>query len=146
MDYLADMPNENNVDDVLTLSWLRGWLGNLDIISNEESRIKKDGCYEIHDQFFTNVGIQFLVNAFRNYMKRKRENLTVTTEAEAEDLILDFLEVQDIKYYYDPENTEEVSYFDDLLRYSKDICSRTVLSLVLDKVSGYNSSGLKKWH
>ena len=41
----------------------------------------------------------------------------------------------EIIYYYDPQNTEEKEIFDDLLTYSRDICSRTVLSLVIDKVS-----------
>ena len=61
----------------------------------------------------------------------------VGCEKDAEDLILTFLDAEEIKYYCDPQKTEEVNTFDDLLTYSKDICSRTVLSLVSDKVSNY---------
>ena len=41
MDYKADMPDENNVDDRGTMSWVKAWLGNLDMISKKESKIKK---------------------------------------------------------------------------------------------------------
>ena len=51
----------------------------------------------------------------------------------AQNVILDFLKQSDIKFFYDPEDTQENSKFDDLLSYGKDLCSRTVLSVTLDK-------------
>ena len=63
----------------------------------------------------------------------------VTNVEEAEALILDFLDVNEIRFFYDPNCTsEEIDVFDDLLTYGKDICSRTVLSLMIDKGSHHN--------
>ena len=45
MDYKASMRDEDNVDDVLTLSWFKAWLG-LKSITNQESKIKKPGNFE----------------------------------------------------------------------------------------------------
>ena len=136
MDYAALMKNEDNIDDKVTLSWCKGWLAGLDIISNQESKIKKTGCYEIHDQFFSELGTQFIANAFKNYIDDKSDNFMVTNVEEAEALILDFLDVNEIRFFYDPNCTsEEIDVFDDLLTYGKDICSRTVLSLMIDKGS-----------
>ena len=50
MDYSACMQNDDNIDDTLSISWFKSWLGGLDIISNKESKIKKTGNYEIHQQ------------------------------------------------------------------------------------------------
>ena len=60
--------------------------------------------------------------------------MEVNNEDQAEQLVLDFLNKCEIKYYFDPENCEEKDKFDDLLSYCKDLCSRTVLSLVFDKL------------
>lgn len=49
VDYKACMTDEDNIDDKITLSWFKAWLG-LDNITNVDSKIKKDGNYEIHDQ------------------------------------------------------------------------------------------------
>ena len=134
MDYKALMKNEDNIDDVLTLSWFKGWLGGLDIISNQESKIKKTGCYEIHDQFISELGVQYLVNAFQNYLKNNIDSLEVTDTDSAKKLILDFLDTNEIRYFFDPNiNDDENDTFDDLLTYCKNLCGRTVLSLVLDK-------------
>jgi hypothetical protein len=111
MDYGACMKNEDNIDDVLTLAWFKGWLGGMDKISNSESNIKKSGNYEFHDQYITELGIQYLVSEFKTFMENKSD-ISVTNSSEAEKLI-----------------------FDDLLSYCKDLSSRTIFSLVLDKVS-----------
>ena len=136
MDYGACMPDENSIADPLTLAWFKAWLGGMDRISNLESKIKKSGSFEIHDQYITELGVQFLVNAFQNYMEQNSDSLHITTKAEAENMILDFLDKSDIKYIYDIKDAEERVKFDDLLSYCRDLCSRTVLSLVLDKMEG----------
>ena len=134
MDYGALMKNENNIDDKLTLSWFKGWLGGLDNISNQEDKIKKTGRFELHDQFINELGIQYLVNAFKNYIENKSDSFSVTDSDKAETLILNFLDECEIRYFFDPAGTvEEADKFDDLLTYCKDLCGRTVLSLVTDK-------------
>ena len=134
MDYGALMKNEDNVDDKLTLSWFKGWLGGLDIISNQESNIKKSGCYEVHDQFINELGVQYLVNAFKNYLEENSDSFRVTDSEKAQLLILDFLDKNEIRYFFDPtSNVEEQDIFDDLLTYCKNLAGRTVLSLVMDK-------------
>ena len=133
MDYKACMIDEDNVDDILTLAWFKSWL-NLKNITNQESKIKKPGSFEVHDQYITELGLQFLVNAFENFLEANGDTLEITNETEAEQLILDFLEQSGIKYYFEPENVEEKDRFDDLLSYCQDLCSRTVLSIVSDKL------------
>ena len=129
MDYKASMPCENNVDDIITLSYFKAYLGGLDIISNVESKIKKTGCFEVHDQFLTELGSQLLANAFYHYLEDKLDSISVTDRSSAEDLILNFLLEYKIHYLYDPDNCGDDSHFDDLAKYCSDLCSRTVLSL-----------------
>ena len=132
MDYGACMKDENNITDELSLSWFKAWLGGMDKISNSESNIKKH--FEIQDQYITELGVQFLTNAFQNYIGENGGEINVNTKKEAQDLILDFLDKSDIKYVFEFSNASETSKFDDLLSYCRDLCSRTVLSLVLDKM------------
>ena len=135
MDYGACMKDEDNIDDKLTLSWFKGWLS-MDIISNKESKIKKSGNFEVHDQFINELGIQFLSNAFKNFLENNSDTFRVTNSDEAQNLILDFLDNNEIRFFYAPNtNVEEKDKFDDLLSYCKDLCGRTVLSLVADKGS-----------
>lgn len=134
MDYRACMVNDSNVDDILSLSWFKAYLGGLDRITNQESKIKKPGAFEFHDQFVTEVGIQFLINAFENFLEKNIDTVKVESELEAQKLILKFLDENGIVYYFDPEISEEKEKFDDLLSYCRDLCSRTVLSLVSDKL------------
>ena len=136
MDYGSCMKDEDNIHDPLTLSWFKGLLGGLDIISSKESKIKKTGNFEIHDQFINEIGIHFITNAFKNYLINNSDKIRVTDSAEAEKLILDFLDQSEIKYSFDSNNVEEVDKFDDLLTYCKDLAARTVLSLVIDKMEG----------
>ena len=133
MDYKASMKDEDNIDDILTLGWFKAWLG-LKNITNQESKIKKPGSYEPHDQYITELGMQFMVNAFENFLATSNATIEITTEAQAEQLILDFLQQNEIKFYYDPGHSEEKDKFDDLLSYCRDLCSRTVLSVVFDKL------------
>jgi hypothetical protein len=126
-DYKALMRDEDNIDDPLTLSWFKAWLG-LDNITNVDSKIKKDGNYEVHDQYLTEVGLNFLSNAFTNYLETYGDSMDVRDSDGVQIMILDFLEKSDVKFVYDPKNTEENAKYDDLLSYGKDLCSRTVLS------------------
>ena len=126
------MVNEDSIDDIITLAWFKAWLG-LDNITNIDSKIKKDGNYEVHDQYITEVGLQFLSNAFTNYLETHGDSMDVRDSVSAQAMILDFLEESEIKFVYDPTNTVENSKFDDLLSYAKDLCSRTVLSITIDK-------------
>ena len=88
----------------------------------------------MHDQFINELGIQFLLNAFKNYLENHSDSFNVTSSDKAQSLILDFLDRNEIHFFYNPKGTiEEQEKFDDLLSYCKDLCSRTVLSVVLDK-------------
>ena len=135
MDYAACMKDEDNVDDKLTLAWFKGWLGGLDIISNTESKIKKMGNFELHDQFINELGIQFISNAFKNFLETNSDTISITDSAGAQKLILDFLDQNEIRFMFDSKNVEEHDKFDDLLSYCKDLAGRTILSLVTDKGS-----------
>ena len=136
MDYKTCMISDENVnvDDVLTLSWFKAYLGGFDSITNQESKIKKPGSFELHDQFITELGLQFLTNAFENFLEMKGDTLKVESELDAQQLILDFLQENGIAFYFDPENSNEKDKFDDLLTYCRDLSSRTVLSIVSDKL------------
>jgi hypothetical protein len=127
------MKDEDNIDEILTLGWFKAWLG-LKNITNQESKIKKPGSYEPHDQYITELGMQFMVNAFENFLATSNATIEITTEAQAEQLILNFLQQNEINFYYDPGHSEEKDKFDDLLSYCRDLCSRTVLSVVFDKL------------
>ena len=139
MDYKACMISDGsgdmvNVDDILTLSWFKAYLGGLDTITNQESKIKKPGSFELHDQYITELGLQFLTNAFENFLEMKGDTLKVDNELEAQEFILDFLQQNGIALYFDPENCDEKDKFDDLMSYCRDLSSRAVLSIVADKL------------
>ena len=117
MDYKACMADENNVQDILTLPYFKAYLGGLDIITNEEKNIKKPGSFEVHDQFISELGIQFLTNAFENFLKVNGDNLNVDSEQKAQELVLKFLQENGIVFFYDPDVSVETEKFDDLLTY-----------------------------
>ena len=133
MDYGACMRDEDNIDDPLSLSHLKGWLG-FDIITNKDSKIKQSGNFEVHDQFINEIGMQFLTNAFENFLDANSEVINVVDSNGAQKLILDFLDQNEIRFLFDPDTSEELDKFDDLLTYCKDLAGRTVLSLVTDKM------------
>ena len=57
--------------------------------------------------------------------------------------VLDLLRNSNIEYYFDVESSDRGEVFDDLLEHVKDVCQRTVLSLVFDKMEEEaNSLGL----
>ena len=128
------MISESNVDDPLTLTYFKAYLGGFDSITNQESKIKKPGSFEVHDQLITELGLQFLCNAFTNFLDENCDTIKVDSTAEAEKLILDFLQSSGIVFFFDPKNANEADVFDDLLSYCRDLCSRTVLSVVSDKM------------
>ena len=80
------------------------------------------------------LGLQFLSIAFENFLETNGDAIDIQNEADAEQLILDFLAKYEIKFFYDPDNCEEEDKYDDLLSYAKDLCSRTVLSVIFDKL------------
>ena len=128
------MLRDPNIDDVLSVGWFKCWL-NMNI-SNKAETIKRCGNFELHDQFITECGFQLLVNAFENYLLEKPAALNINDSTSAKELVLDFLSDSGIQLFLDLENSEEneTEQFDDLLVYSKDLCTRTVLSMVCDKM------------
>ena len=112
----AGMKSLVNVEDTLSLGNFKTVLG-LNHISNEPDFIKKDGNYEAHSQFCDDIGTELLIEAFKTYVGKQHNSSIsiVKTEAFAVDLILDFLDKSDIKYFFNPESPEESTVFDDML-------------------------------
>ena len=120
-DYSLCMPNEINLDDVLSLPWLTA-LTRMKI-SNKEKDIKKnDSSFERHDQFLTAVQSSYLINMFDNHMKNYPESLKkVNSTEDAVKFVLNMLEEFNIQLFFDPEKKEpslqEGDQEDDLFRY-----------------------------
>ena len=131
-DIVAGIKSEVNVDDTLSLGFFKTLLG-LTHISNQPDHIKKDGNYEAHAQFSDDIGSELLIQAFNTFVKKSGFTI-VKTENGAVDLILNFLESADIKYFFDPLKNEECNVFDDMLSSCRDNAGRTVISLVLKAV------------
>ena len=132
MDIESGMPNEVNIEDELSLGCFRTRFG-LNHISNKADNIKRCGEFERHDNFLLEIGKEMLVNAFKTFMANLQEPVLKTPEG-AQKLILNFLEEADIKYYYDENDFDEKDPYDDLLSACKSNASRTVMSLIADKV------------
>ena len=74
-----------------------------------------------------------MINAAENYLKENPEALTlVDSEETATNFVLDLLEASKIEFYFQL-NRNEDKKADDLLTYVRDVCSRLVLSLAIDK-------------
>ena len=131
-DFSFCMKTENNPDDEGTLPWFCGIL-NFDWASNEASKIKRSGMFEKHDQLIMEVATQYLLNAYENYLILKPESLQqVKCQQTAEKFVLDFLKSSRIDLYFQETRAED-EQADDLLTYCRDMCSRLVLSLVIDR-------------
>ena len=129
-DIESGIPNEVNIEDELSLGWFRTELG-LNQISNKEDKIKKCGQYEYHDQFCLDIGSALLISAFETFLNSTPSYPEHTAEG-AKKFILEFLDVMDIKYFYDPSNYNEKDPFDNCLSACRDNAGRTVISLVSD--------------
>ena len=120
-DYALCMPNEINLDDVLSLPWLTA-LTRMKI-SNKEKDIKKnDSSFERHDQFLTAVQSSYLVNMFDNHLKNHPDSLKkVNSTEDAVKFVLNMLEDFNIQLYFDPDKKEPAQQKgeqeDDLFRY-----------------------------
>ena len=118
-DYSLCMPNEINLDDVLSLPWLTA-LTRMKI-SNKEKDIKKnDSSFERHDQFLTAVQSSYLVNMFDNHLKNHPNSLKkVNSTEDAVKFLLNMLEDFNIQLYFDPDRQEpdQQKGEDDLFRY-----------------------------
>ena len=131
-DYSFCMKTENNQDDEGTLPWFASIL-NFEWASRDASKIKKAGNFEKHDQLFTELGTQYLINATENYLRENPEALSkVNSQETATNFVLDLLEASKIEFYFHLSRTEDKEA-DDLLTYVRDVCSRLVLSLAIDK-------------
>lgn len=133
------MKNEVNVDDPLTLGYFKAFTG-MKTITKDPKVIKSPGKFEEHDQNYSNLGAQFLIDGFKHFLLHTPELPQSKDFDSARDLVLNFLEKYDIKYFVDDKNTEEKEPYDDLLTYTKDISSRTVHSLVMDKLEEESDS------
>jgi hypothetical protein len=131
-DFNFCMKTENNLDDEGTLPWLCNML-NFDWASRDPAKIKAPGKYEKHDQLITEVSTQYLINALENYLIVNPESLAgVQSQQSAEEFVLEFLKSSKIEFYFQVNRSEDTSA-DDWLTYCRDMCSRLVLSLVIDR-------------
>ena len=126
------MKTEQNHEDEGTLPWFATVLG-FDFASNDAHKIKKQGMFEKHDQLFMNIGTQFLINALENFLKKNPASLLkVDSEDSAEAFVLAFLKSSKIEFFFDVNRAED-EQADDLKTYCRDMCSRLVLSLIIDR-------------
>ena len=131
-DYSFCMKAENNQDDEGTLPHFKNIL-NFDWASRDAAKIKSDGNFEKHDQLFTELGTQYLVNATQNYMKHNPEALDqIESQEDAIEFVSDVLKFSKIEYYFSLRRSEDEDA-DDMLTYARDVCSRLVLSFAIDK-------------
>ena len=117
------MKTENNLDDEGTLPWFCNML-NFEWASRDPSKIKKSGMFEKHDQLITVISTQYLTNALENYMILYPEAIDQVQNK--------FLQSSKIEFYFHVNRSEDKKA-DDLLNYCRDMCSRLVLSLVIDR-------------
>ena len=132
-DYGFTMKSDINAADELSLGWFNGFL-QMSKITNEAAKIKKPGLFELHDQFYMAVGEQYLVNGFKTYIKDFDITAMTKDFIGCKGLVLDFLKKTNIEYFFNVESSDKEDVFDDLMDYVKDVCGRTVLSLVFDKM------------
>ena len=126
------MKTENNLDDEGTLPWFCNML-NFDWASRDPSKIKKSGMFKKHDQLITEISTQYLTNALENYMILHPEAISqVQNKESAEQFVLEFLKSSRIEFFFHLNRTEDEKA-DDLLNYCRDMCSRLVLSLAIDR-------------
>ena len=131
-DYKFCMKTEQNHEDEGTLPWFATVLG-LDFASNDPHKIKKQGQFEKHDQLFMNLGTQFLINALENYLLENPTSVQkIDSEGSAEAFVLQFLEHSKIEFFFRVDRTED-DKADDIKTYCRDVCSRLVLSLIIDR-------------
>ena len=91
------------------------------------------GKFEKHDQLFTELGTQYLINAFENYLSRFPDCLLVVNSNQtAQKLVLEFLKDSKIEFYFSLSRAEDPKA-DDLRTYCRDLVSRLVLSLLIDR-------------
>jgi hypothetical protein len=131
-DITAGIKSEVNVEDTLSLGNFKTTLG-FHHITNNPDAIKRDGNFEYHSQFCEDVGSELLIEAFKTFVAKYDEDIDKTEDGGVK-LILEYLKRSDIKYYYDPENYNEIGVHDDMMSSCKDNAARTVMSLVLDSV------------
>ena len=79
------------------------------------------------------VATQYLSNAFENFLLQNPDSLLlVESQKSAEDFVLSFLKISKIEFYFDSNRSEDEDG-DDLQTYCRDMCSRLVLSLIIDR-------------
>ena len=87
----------------------------------------------IFPQLIMEVGTQYLINAFKNHIKQFPDSIAqVSSEQTAETFVLEFLKASKIEFYYQSDRSEDDAA-DDLLTYCRDMVSRLLLSLVIDR-------------
>ena len=96
-------------------------------------KILKYVLYISYSQLIMEVGTQYLINAFQNHIKQYPDTLAeVNSEESAEIFVLNFLESSKIEFYYKEDRAEDEGA-DDQITYCRDMASRLLLSLAIDR-------------
>lgn len=130
-------PDLSNTAEKCTLPNFRARLF-LHKITNVAGTIKKDGNWELQDQFKSACGEEALMSLMKQYFcldgvgcDKSDANQASKTYEDAVEVILKFLDKTGIELYYDPDRSQFES-FDDLEAYSTRLVSSHLLDLVHD--------------
>ena len=132
-DFAFTMRKDINSSDKLSLGWFNGYL-QMSNVTSEAGKIKKPGFFELHDNFYMAVGEEYLMSGFKTYLKDFNISGISQDFIGCQDFILGFLKKANIDLYFESESSDQTESFDDLLDYVQDVCGRTILSLVFDKM------------
>ena len=133
-DFAFTMNPDINAKDKLSVGWFNGLLDMSTKVTSNAATIKMSGCFELHDNFYMSIGKQFLLSGFKTFIKDIDLSQITQDFPSCKFLILEFLKNSGIEYFFDPESAKKSEPFDDLLSHVIDVCERTVLSLVFDKM------------
>ena len=138
------MPSESSIDKA-SLSYFARRLVIEHLVSNKANMIKKVGNYQMNQQFFVTVGREFLRSALKTFFKdhileiEKKFNFGCQNLLNIVcDLMNQFLELHNIKLWYDP--TDSPSFSDDLKKYASDASARVLLVMVFSHAIKYGDT------
>ena len=127
-DYSTFLPSLTNTLDKGNLAFFRARLSKHDI-TNDGDKIKKDGNFEKHLDFFSSIAEESLKSALKNHFSQQDEVATDDKNIQTlKMLVSEFMDSNNIVLNWDPKSREEP--FDDLHKYH----SRIVSSHLMNKI------------
>ena len=130
-DYSALIEDEYMTEDVCSLNEIRILLKKR-MITNNDDAIKN--LYEKHKKFLTEIGHEFIVNAFETFVNEKLEMLEFSKEKDGAVLVLhQFMEQMGIRWMWDPKD-DKFDYVDKAQEVATDIIVRTMILDAIDLI------------